>query len=99
MSDYKLTPASSCLMTTKWGWSTSSVSNKWSTPVQIYRLIRQPAFSEDNLTYDNGFGLTVTRNKVRGTGRALSIRFECSERNKNFDLLGWGAHFIVNSDA
>ncbi len=42
--------------------------------------------------FDNGFPVTITKNKVRGQGKALRLRFE-SEEGKDFDLLGWAINF------
>jgi len=42
--------------------------------------------------FDSGFPVTITKNKVRGVGKALRLRFE-SESGKDFDLLGWAINF------
>lgn len=42
--------------------------------------------------FDSGFPITITKNKVRGSGKALRLRFE-SETGKDFDLLGWAINF------
>ncbi len=44
------------------------------------------------LNFDSGFPVTITKNKVRGNGKALRLRFE-SETGKDFDLLGWAVNF------
>jgi hypothetical protein len=75
---------SSCQMRVKWDWASSGVSNKWTTPVEIYRPGRL-LFD----TADTGFSMVVTKNKVRGNGKAIQFRFESSEAGKNFDLVGW----------
>ena len=41
------------------------------------------------------FPVVVTKNKIRGIGRALQFRFECSEIGKNFDLLGWSVQYGI----
>lgn len=91
--DYITDKPSSCFMTTKWDWSTGSASNKWSTKVQVYRHARVPPVNPLDLTFNTGKKLVKTRNKVRGAGQALQIRFECQEAGKNFDLLGWQAFY------
>lgn len=75
---------SDCTVQVKWEWSTSSGSNKWTTPVQLYRNTRLLLD-----TADTGFGMVVTKNKVRGNGKAIQFRFGTSEPGKNFDLVGW----------
>lgn len=46
--------------------------------------------------FNSGFPVTVTKNKVRGNGKALKLRFE-SETGKDFDLLGWAINFSGNT--
>jgi hypothetical protein len=75
---------SSCQVTVKWDWANGSISNKWTTPVELYRPGRFLADSADT-----GFSMVVTKNKVRGNGKAIQFRFGTSEAGKNFDLVGW----------
>jgi hypothetical protein len=78
---------SSCYMTVKWDWANSPASNKWTTPVQVYRPGRFiPMEAPD---YDTGFPIVVTKNKIRGNGKAIQFRYGTSERGRNFDLHGW----------
>ena len=96
INDYILKPASSCLFRVKWDWAGAETSNKWSPQTEVYRLLRLPAFDPSSLTLDNDWRVIVTKNKVRGRGRAIRFRFECSEREKNFDLLGWSVVYRGN---
>lgn len=75
---------SSCQMSIKWDWANSSISNKWTTPVETYRPGRLLLDSADT-----GFSMVVTKSKVRGNGKAIQFRYECSDAGKNFDLVGW----------
>jgi hypothetical protein len=75
---------SSCQFRVKWDWSSSTMSNKWTTPVELYRPGRLLLD-----TADTGFSMVVTKNKVRGNGKAIQFRFETSDAGKNFDLVGW----------
>ncbi len=95
--DYTLTKPSSCYFQAKWDWSDSSNSNRWSTKIQVYRFRRQPTVNEDNLNFDNGFPVVVSKNKVRGAGKAIQFRFESNEIGKDFDLLGWAVPFSGNT--
>lgn len=88
---------SSCYFQAKWDWSSSDIANKWSTKVQAYRFRRLPGFSESDLAFDTGYPIVITKNKVRGTGRAIQFRFENSEIGSDFDLLGWGVLFSGNT--
>lgn len=90
--DYTVDKPSSCYFQTRWDWSNSQLSNKWSTKYQAYRHTRLPQFSDDSLTFDTGFPIVVSRHKVRGVGKAIQFRFECDEIGKDFDLLGWATN-------
>ncbi len=96
--DYTLNKPSSCKMQIKWGWANSQMSNKWSPKYEIYRHTRFPTFVEEDLTFDTGYPIVVTRHRVRGSGRAIQFRFEASERGKDFDLLGWAVAFTGNTE-
>lgn len=84
--DFELTSPSGCLVRTAWDWADSNTSNRWSRQFQGYRLRRAyfPVAGE----YDPGFATVVTKNKLRGKGKVLSIHFE-TEEGKNCVLLGW----------
>lgn len=89
---------SSCTMTAKWDFSDSTVSGKWSTPKEVYRLGRIPTINgaSSPVALDTGFAVVVSKNKVRGNGRAIQLRFENSTIGSDFDLLGWGTEFTGN---
>lgn len=87
----------SCYFQTKWDWADTSTSNKWSSKVQAYRVIHMPKFDPSNLTFDNGYSVIVTKNKVRGSGKALQFRFESDAIGSNFNLLGWAVFYSGSS--
>jgi hypothetical protein len=91
--DYDVDKPSSCYMTVKWDWATSGNTGKWSQKRQVYRHRRTPIVNDLDLTFNTGTKVVFTKNKVRGTGRAIQFRFETNERGKNFDLLGWQAGY------
>jgi hypothetical protein len=97
-SDYTVDKPSSCYFQVKWDWANTSNSNKWSSKIQVYRHRRQPQFSDDDLTFDTGFPIVVSKNKVRGSGKAIQFRFESDEIGKDFDLLGWSVPFEGNTE-
>ena len=87
---------SSCKFRAKWNWADSEASNKWSELQQAYRFKRTPILDineSGNYDFDYGHEVIETKNKLRGNGRSLSIRFE-SESGKDFKLLGWGMPII-----
>lgn len=80
---------SSCTLQTKWEWSRTANSNKWSTPFEAYRVRKY--LDEDE------FEVITSKNKVRGSGKAIQFRFGTSTIGKNFDLLGWSVAFSGNT--
>lgn len=86
---------SSCLVQAQWNWTNSATSNKWGTQFQAYRYLRAYVPTGPSDTYDTGDSIIVTKNKLRGSGKALSLKIQ-SEQGKDMKLLGWGV--IVNGD-
>jgi hypothetical protein len=79
---------SGCVVQAQWDWANSSASGKWGTAFQAYRFKRNyfPTGASD--TFDYGFTVINTKNKLRGSGKALSILIS-SEEGKDMKLLGW----------
>lgn len=86
---------SSCKIRSQWDWANSAASNKWSPLFQAYRLKRQ-MFVSGAGDYDTGFETTVTRNKLRGRGRAFALYME-TEPGKDCRILGWNLTLNGNS--
>lgn len=86
---------SSCLMKVQWDWSNNPMSKKFSNLVETYRH-RLPTFAEPNSSYSNGFDTVVSRSKIRGRGRALTLYFETSPK-KDCHILGWS--LTINGNA
>lgn len=91
------TNQSSCLVQAQWEWTNSAKSKRWGRVFQAYRYKRfyMPASSAD--TYDTGDSLVVTKNKLRGLGRVLSL-FIQTEPSKNCKLAGWSMLFGIDND-
>jgi hypothetical protein len=89
-----LTP-SSCLMKAYWDFADTSASGKISSPQQIYRLLRPYIASGSVDEFEYGQSVITTKNKVRGRGRALNLRFE-TEAGKDCILYGWGSEISGN---
>jgi hypothetical protein len=89
---------SSCLFQTKWDWADTQTSGKWTNKVQVYRHTRQPLYDAGDPVFDTGFPMVVTRNKVRGHGKAIQFRFESDGPGKDFNLLGWSVAYSGNTD-
>lgn len=88
---------SSILVQARWEWADSSNSNRWGNQFQAYRYKRLyfPADSLDE--YDTGFSTIVTKNKLRGKGKVLSLKFT-TEQGKNCHLYGWSMIMSVNGN-
>lgn len=93
---YTVDKPSYCQMTTKWDWSSSTTSNKWSTPVNLYRVTRLVPPDDTNTALDNGYATVVTKNKIRGNGRAIQFRFHCNYIGYDFNILGWAVIYAEN---
>ena len=83
------TNPSSCKVQAHWGWSDSAASGKWGKEFQAYRLLRNYTPTGVTDSFDNGESVVVTKNKLRGSGKCLSL-FIKSEPGKDMKLLGWG---------
>ncbi len=95
-SSYTINNQSSLLMQARWDWATTSKSNKFGASQQVYKF-RQPLFiDDDDPEIDTGYEMVVTKNKVRGKGRALQLRFT-SETGKDFEIIGWAIWFNKNA--
>lgn len=82
---------SSCTVESRWEWADRADSGRFGKSFQAYRLLRNfiPEASTDLFNY--GFEVITTRNKLRGKGRALSIKFS-TEPKKDLKLLGWSVN-------
>lgn len=79
---------SSCIMRSQWDWANTVNSKKWGREFQAYKY-RLARFVEDTSDdFDNGFETVVTKNKLRGRGKALSLHFR-TEPYKDCRILGW----------
>lgn len=89
---------SSTKMTAIWDWSddnlnsASKVVGHWDNQWQVYRHRRLYTPTGTSDTFNDGFPVVVTRNKVRGSGRALQIRFD-GEETYDSHILGWAVHY------
>ena len=85
----ELSNPSSCLVQAQWNWANSANSGKWGNQFQAYRLLRNYIPSGIADPFDYGEGVIVTKNKLRGSGKTLSLYIR-SEVGKDMRILGWG---------
>lgn len=82
---------SSVKVESRWEWANSNVSGRFGKEFQAYRLNRNYIPDSSTDLFDYGFEVVTTRNKLRGKGRALSLKFS-TEPGKDFKLLGWATN-------
>jgi len=81
---------SSCLVQSRWEWNNSAAQGKWGTQFEAYRLfLPQAASPSSGDIFDYGHSVIETKNKLRGSGKSLSLYFQSSP-GKDMILLGWG---------
>ena len=93
----ELTKQSSCKVQAQWNWADSANSGKWGNEFQAYRLLRPYIPTGASDPFDYGDGVIVTKNKLRGSGKCLSLKIS-SEASKDMHILGWGHPVIMNSE-
>jgi len=85
----ELTNQSSCKVQAQWNWTNSANSGRWGSEFQAYKLLRNYIPSGAADPFDYGEGVIVTKNKLRGSGKTLSLKIS-SEEGKDMKILGWG---------
>lgn len=94
--DFSPDNASGCLIRTMWGWSDGAQSNKWSALQQAYRYRRAHYVLGSDDSFNTGFEVVTTKNKIRGRGKAFSIYME-TEPYKDCRIIGWSMLITGNS--
>jgi hypothetical protein len=87
---------SSCLVQAQWNWANSANSGKWGNQFQAYRLLRNYIPTGDTDLFDYGDAVIVTKNKLRGSGKTISLKIQ-SEAGKDMQILGWGVTATATS--
>jgi len=77
----------------RWEWADDSISGKFTDTFDGYKYVRPYVLSSTTGTVnvDYGYKVMVTKNKIRGQGKAVQFRF-ASQDNKDCKLLGWAIH-------
>lgn len=95
-SNLVLTKPSSCLVQAQWNWANSANSGRWGTQFEAYRLLRNYIPSGAGDSFDYGDSVIVTKHKLRGHGKCLSLKITSSE-GKAMEILGWGVTATANN--
>lgn len=82
---------SGCKLQGQWEWADSANSGRFGREQQIYRLKRLYLPQSASDIFDYGFKTVVTKSKLRGRGRAFSLKFT-TEPLKDCQLLGWAVN-------
>lgn len=87
---------SSTTMTAYWDWTDDSVTGKVGTAQEVYRDVR--GFVPSGASDTDGYPVVVTRNKVRGRGRVLQLKFAASTDASGEDshILGYTVNYKVS---
>lgn len=86
---FELKNQSSCKVQAQWNWANSDGSGRWGSEFQAYRLVFPYTPTGVNDPFDYGESVIVTKHKLRGNGRCLSLKIS-SDQGKAMHLLGWG---------
>ena len=84
---------SSNLLTAYWDWTDDSVSGKIGSQNETYRSVRGFVPSATNDV--SGYPVVTTRNKIRGRGRVLQLRFD-GAATKDSHILGYTTNYKVS---
>lgn len=94
--EYTSVGASSVLLQARWNWADLSVSGKWGTAWETYRHQRLYVPSVPSTdTYDDGYPIVWTRNRLRGSGRSLHLKLSAGS-GKDAWIAGWKVDYDVN---
>lgn len=89
-------PASSVQAQIRWDFTDREYTSKWSPMYQWYRPQR-PYFVNGPIVETDGYPLVITKNKVRGRGKAMQLKL-MSEEGKDMKVVGWSTQFIENEN-
>ena len=87
---------SSCKMQSRWDFTDNSYPGKWAAEVEVYRQLR-PYFTDPGSTFDDGYPLVISKNKLRGRGKAVQFKFT-AQAGKDMKIVGWTGTFVGNTN-
>lgn len=87
---------SALVLQSRWDFADSATSGKWGPEQQAYRLNRPFVLPVAGQPLDYGHEVVITKNRLTGRGRALSLLFK-SENGKDAHILGWAVRFTGTS--
>ena len=87
---------SACKMQSRWDFTDNSYPGKWAAEVEVYRQLR-PYFTDPGSTFDDGYPLVISKNKLRGRGKAVQFKFT-AQAGKDMKIVGWTGTFVGNTN-
>lgn len=87
---------SGCLMQSRWDFTDNAFTGKWADDVQVYRQLR-PYFASPSSSFDDGYPLVISKNKLRGRGKAVQFKFT-SQTGKDMKIVGWSGTFVGSTN-
>lgn len=81
-------------MQVRWAFTDTAAGNKWSDEAEVYRYVR-PFLVSESSGLNDGQPLVITKNKVRGRGKAVQFKFSAHE-DKDMQIVGWSMLGIEN---
>jgi len=83
---------SSTRMQARWEWADAASAGRWGREQEVYRHQRVYTPVDSSDTFDDGVPVVVTKNKLRGKGRVLQLKFTAGSGSDSF-LMGWKTNF------
>jgi hypothetical protein len=83
---------SSTLMQARWEWADHVNASRWGVEQQVYRHQRTYVPVDASDTYDDGIPVVVTKNKLRGKGRVLQLKFTAGTGVDSY-IMGWKTNY------
>jgi len=87
---------SGCLMQSRWDFTDNSYPGKWADEVLVYRQLR-PFLAFGGDPFDDGYPLVISKNKLRGRGKAVQFKFT-SQAGKDMKIVGWSGTFVGSTN-
>ena len=88
---------SSCTTQVQWDFASSTASGKLGNAFEAYRLTRNYIPEDEFDPFDYGYKVITTKNKLRGSGTAISLRFDTKAAH-DLQLLGWAINSSGNTN-
>lgn len=92
-----LTTSHGVTVQARWGWTSDVSTGRWSRPQQVIKPMRFHIPSNSESPNDDGFPVRYSKLKIRGQGRALTLRFE-SQDGKDFHIMGFSVPITAESE-